>query len=283
MTAQGASNREFAYTDRDFARARALIRERAGIALADAKRDLVYSRLARRVRTLGLRGVGEYLDLLEREGGDEWQSFVNALTTNLTAFFREPHHFPILAEHLRARGRAARVWCAAASTGEEPWSLAMTAVETFGTWKPPVSVLASDIDTAVLEQGERGVYAADRVERMDPQRRSRFFLRGTGPNAGRVRVRSELRPLVVFRRINLLDAGAWPVDAPVDAIFCRNVMIYFDKPTQLAVLERFAPLLAADGLLFAGHSESLHHAAHLFRLCGKTVYGLAGRTARSAA
>jgi chemotaxis protein methyltransferase CheR len=283
VSSAAPSDREFDYTDRDFSRARALIRERAGIALADAKRDLVYSRLARRVRTLGLHGIGEYLDRLEREGGEEWQLFVNALTTNLTAFFREPHHFPILAAHLRALGRRARIWCAAASTGEEPWSLAMTAVETFGTWKPPVSVLASDIDTAVLEQGERGVYAADRVERMEAERRARFFLRGTGPNAGRVRVRSELRSLVTFRCINLLAAGAWPVESPVDAIFCRNVMIYFDKPTQLAVLERFAPLLATDGLLFAGHSESLHHAAHLFRLRGKTVYGLAGHAARSAA
>jgi chemotaxis protein methyltransferase CheR len=171
------------------------------------------------------------------------------------------------------------VWCSAASTGEEPYSIAMTAVETFGSFDPPVRILASDVDTNVLATAEAGVYTEDRIEKLDPERVKRFFKRGSGANAGKVRVREELRRLITFRRINLLEEG-WPLRGPLDVIFCRNVMIYFDKPTQLAILERFAPLLQNDGLLFAGHSESFHNATHLFRLKGKTVYGLTGGSAK---
>ena len=217
-----------------------------------------------------------FVDALESGNGGEWQDFVNALTTNLTAFFREAHHFPIFAQHLR-RGGATHpqmIWCSAASTGEEPYSIAMTAVETFGSFNPPVRILASDVDTNVLAAAQAGVYTEDRVEKLEPERVKRFFKRGSASNAGKVRVRDELRNLVAFRRINLLE-NQWPMRGPFDVIFCRNVMIYFDKPTQLAILERFAPLLHRDGLLFAGHSESFHNAAHLFRLRGKTVYGRA--------
>ena len=253
-----------------------LIHANAGISLSPAKQDMVYSRLTRRLRSLGLGGFDEYLDLVESGDACECEAFTNALTTNLTAFFREPHHFPILADHLRCASAAKplTIWCSAASTGEEPYSIAMTAVEAFGSFTPPVRILASDVDTNVLAAAEDGVYTAERVDKLEPQRLKQFFLRGKGANAERVRVRDELRKLITFRRINLLEDG-WPVRGPLDVIFCRNVMIYFDKPTQLAVLERFAPLIRADGLMFAGHSESFHHAAHLFRLRGKTVYGLA--------
>jgi len=273
-------SRDFDFTERDFERVRKLIYSSAGISLSTAKRDMVYSRLARRLRTADVSGFHEYLDLVESGDPAECEAFTNALTTNLTAFFREPHHFPILAQHLRRASRAnpLLIWCSAASTGEEPYSIAMTAVEAFGNFSPPVRILSSDVDTNVLATAQAGVYNADRVEKLDSERLKRFFQRGKGANADKVRVRDELRSLVTFRRINLLESG-WPMRGPLDVIFCRNVMIYFDKLTQLAILERFAPLMRPEGLLFAGHSESFHNATHLFRLRGKTVYGLADKVA----
>ncbi len=271
--------REFLFTEADFERVRKLIHDHAGISLSPSKYEMVYSRLGRRLRALGLAGFRDYLGRLEQGDAAEWEAFTNSLTTNLTAFFREEHHFPILAELLRRRkaGGARRpieLWCAAASTGEEPYSMAMTAVDTFETFSPPVRIVATDIDTSVLAKAEQGIYALERVERISPERLKRFFLRGSGHHCGQVRVRGELRALVAFRYLNLLDSN-WPIRGLFDAIFCRNVMIYFDKPTQRRILQRFAPLLRPDGLLFAGHSESLHHAADLFRPRGKTVYELA--------
>lgn len=264
--------REFEFTDRDFEAVRTLIYQRAGISLSPQKMDMVYSRLARRLRATGTRRFEDYLALLGSGNATEWEAFTNALTTNLTSFFREQHHFPILAEHLAARrGRQLVIWCCAASTGEEPYSLAMTAVETFGSFDAPVSILATDVDTNVLRKGEAGIYPAERVERLSAERVRRFFLQGGGSQDGQVRVRPELQRLVSFRPLNLLEP-AWTVRGPIDAIFCRNVMIYFDKPTQAGILRRFAPLLRPDGLLFVGHSESLFHAADTFRLRGKTVY-----------
>jgi len=273
IAAPESNNRDFAFDDEAFERCRRLIHEIAGIALSDAKQDLVYSRLVRRLRQCKVVSFHDYLDVVERDPGES-EAFTNALTTDLTAFFREPHHFPLLAAHLRRNGDGARqtIWCSAASTGEEPYSIAMTAVEAFGSFDPPVRILASDIDTDVLAAAASGVYPEDRTEKLSSERLRRFFLRGKGSQAGRVRVRDELRRLIVFRRINLLD-DQWPLRGGLDAIFCRNVMIYFDKATQLRILTRFEPLLQADGLLFAGHSESFHHATHLFRLQGKTVYG----------
>ena len=268
--------RDFDFTERDFERVRALIYNSAGISLSTAKRDMVYSRLARRLRAVSVDSFGDYLDRVESGDAEECEAFTNALTTNLTAFFRESHHFPVLADHLRQASHAKplTIWCSAASTGEEPYSIAMTVVEAFGSFTPPVRILASDVDTQVLSTAEAGEYGSDRVEKMDPGKLKQFFLRGKGANANRVRVRNELRSLITFRKINLLEGG-WPLRGPLDVIFCRNVMIYFDKTTQLGILERFAPLLRPDGLLFAGHSESFHNATHLFRLKGKTVYGLA--------
>lgn len=266
--------REFEYTERDFERVRALIYKRAGISLSPAKQDMVYSRLARRLRLLKMTFFQEYLDALEHNNDPaEWEAFVNALTTNLTSFFREAHHFDILADNLRkiTEKRPIRIWCNAASTGEEPYSLAITACEAFGSLTPPVQIIASDLDTNVLRHGEAGLYAAERVERMDPTRLQKFFSRSSGEQAGSVRVRPELQRLITFRQINLLDTH-WALQGPFDAIFCRNVMIYFDKPTQYTILERFSPLLRRDGLLYAGHSESFMHAAKLFRSIGRTVY-----------
>jgi chemotaxis protein methyltransferase CheR len=265
--------REFEYNAQDFERVRSLIYKRAGISLSPVKQDMVYSRLARRLRAKGLKRFSEYLDQLERgQDAAEWEAFVNALTTNLTSFFREAHHFDLLAEQMRKSSdrRPFRIWCCAASTGEEPYSLAITACEVFGN-NPPVEILASDLDTNVLAHGQRGVYTADRVERMEAARVQRFFLRGTGDQQGHVRVKPELQRLLTFRQINLLAPG-WPLREGFDAIFCRNVMIYFDKPTQYGILERFAGLLHPQGRLYAGHSENFIHAANLFRSLGRTVY-----------
>ncbi len=266
------SDREFQLTDTDFERVRKLIYDHAGIALAPIKRDMVYSRLARRLRALGLNNFRQYLQVLEAGDEREWETFVNSLTTNLTYFFRESHHFEILAKHLvECAKRPIRIWCSAASTGEEPYSLAMTACEVFNSLSPPVEIVASDIDTNVLALAGKGVYGMDRVDKLSEERLRRFFLRGAGANAGHVRIRDELRRLVEFRRINLLDR-VYPLEGRFDALFCRNVMIYFDKPTQYAILQRFRPLLREDGLLFAGHSESFMHAADMFRSLGRTVY-----------
>ncbi len=272
------SDREFVFTMADFERVRKLIYEHAGISLSVAKQDMVYSRLARRLRETGKRSFGEYLALLERGDKSEWEKFVNSLTTNLTSFFREPHHFPILADHLKKmQGRPSiKIWCCASSTGEEPYSIAMTAVEAFNTFTPPVTIVATDLDTNVLATAAKGVYSKERIDKLSPERLSRFFVRsGAGPD-GVFAVRPELRRLVTFQRLNLLEAS-WFVRGPIDALFCRNVMIYFDKPTQHKILKRFAPLMSEDGLLFAGHSESFLHAADLFRSLGKTVYAPVAR------
>lgn len=279
--------KEFDFTRRDFERVRALIHQRAGISLADSKQEMVYSRLARRLRATGIQSFGRYLDDLEGGRMDrEWESFTNALTTNLTSFFREAHHFPLLLEHLvalrkRDAGRGAgplTVWCSAASTGEEPYSIAMTACEAFNTLAPPVQIVATDIDTNVLATASNGVYPMERVEKLAPERLRRFFLRGKGPHEGMVRIRPELRSLVTFRQLNLLADG-WPVEGQFDAIFCRNVMIYFDKPTQRKILSRFVPLMKPHALLFAGHSENFLYVSDALRLRGKTVYELDQRTA----
>jgi chemotaxis protein methyltransferase CheR len=263
--------KEFEFTKRDFDRVRALIYRRAGISLNESKQEMVYSRLARRLRATGIISFTDYLNHLENgTNPDEWVAFTNALTTNLTSFFREAHHFPVLAEHIRHKEQVS-IWCSAASTGEEAWSIAMTASEAFGKTNPPVRIVASDIDTNVLATAQAGVYPMDRLDKMPTERIKRFFQKGRGGNEGMVRIRPELQSLVTFRQINLL-ADKWEIEGPFDAIFCRNVMIYFDKPTQQRILNRFAPLLKPHGLLFAGHSENFLHVSDRFKLRSNTVY-----------
>ncbi len=267
------SERDFEFNDRDFRRVCELIHQRAGIALAPAKRDMVYGRLSRRLRALGLQSFQEYLDRLERDGGDEWQAFTNALTTNLTSFFREPHHFEKLREELHARAHRAplQIWSCAASTGEEPYSLAITACEAFNSLTPPVRILATDVDTQVLATGAQGMYPLDRISGLDPAIKRRYFQRGTGPNEGKCRVIPALRKLIEFRQLNLLTPR-YDVGGPYDALFCRNVMIYFDKPTQRGILSRLVQHMGDDGLLYTGHSENYLHAADLIQPCGRTLY-----------
>ncbi len=271
----GTVERDLELTDTDFNRIRELIYKRAGIVLAEHKREMVYSRLARRLRHYGLTQFSDYLARLERRpDAKEWEAFTNALTTNLTAFFRESHHFPQLADHIRNRPGTIRIWCAAASTGEEPYSIAITLAETLGTRTADAKVTATDIDTEALGKARVGIYPIEQVHKMDEARIKRFFQRGTGGQAGMARVRPELRAMVDFQELNLLASG-WPVKGPFDAIFCRNIMIYFDKKTQARILERLAPMMKPDGLLFAGHSENFTYISQAFRLRGQTVYTLA--------
>ncbi|WP_439291695.1 MULTISPECIES: protein-glutamate O-methyltransferase CheR [Rahnella] len=262
-------------SDTHFRRISELIYQRAGIVLADHKREMVYNRLVRRLRILGLNDFGSYMVLLENDSNSpEWQAFINALTTNLTAFFREAHHFPILAEHARSRPNNYSVWSTAASTGEEPYSIAMTLSEALGPRMASCRIQASDIDTQVLEKATAGVYRLEELRTLSPQQLQKFFLKGTGPHSGLVRVRPELAQMVAFQQLNLL-ANQWQLNGPFDAIFCRNVMIYFDKETQEKILRRFVPLLKPGGLMFAGHSENFSQISREFYLRGQTVYGLA--------
>ena len=265
--------REFHFTEQDFEKVRKIIYDYAGIALSPTKHDMVYGRLARRLRALGLNTFQQYLQILERGDSKEFELFTNSLTTNLTSFLGEVHHFDRLGDHLvahKAQG-AFSIWCSASSTGEEPYSIAMTACEAFDSLRPPVKTIATDLDTNVLETAKNGVYNGEEVQKLPPQRVQKFF--NKHPD-GRYQLKQELRDMIVFRRLNLVEAN-WMIRGPFDAIFCRNVMIYFDKPTQLKILQRYVPLMKPDGLLFVGHSENLYHASDLFKLKGKTVYELA--------
>ncbi len=267
-------SREFEFTSSDFSRVRKLIYQHAGISLSEAKTDMVYSRVGRRLRTCGFYSFKEYLDALEKNNdAAEWEAFTNALTTNLTSFFREEHHFPILANHLSQVQKPIRIWCSAASTGEEPYSIAITACEAFGTLHPPVEIIATDIDTNVLATAANGVYPYERVSKLSEKRKQSFFQRGRGQHEGSVRVKNEVRQLITFKQLNLLDATL-PLKGQFDAIFCRNVMIYFDKPTQTKILDKFLPLMKPNALLFAGHSENFLYVSKALNLLGKTVYEL---------
>ena len=263
---------EFTLAQADFERIRQLIYQRAGISLHAGKQAMVYSRLARRLRETRHASFTTYLQWLEKGAPDsEWQEFINCLTTNLTSFFREEHHFHALVDDLRARAaRPLRIWCNAASTGEEPYSLAMTAVETLGL-SAQVKLVCSDIDTNVLESARRGVYNAD-ARGLSPERLRRHFLRGTGTNAGSIRIKPELARMIEFRSFNLMSRDWGTLGDPFDIVFCRNVMIYFDAPTQRKVLEQIHRATRPGGLLYVGHSENFTDSSDLYRLRGKTIY-----------
>jgi chemotaxis protein methyltransferase CheR len=275
----GGGVNEIALAQADFERVRRMIKERAGIHLQPSKQSMVQGRLARLLREHSLPGYTALLDAVERADSPLWQPFVNALTTNLTSFFREAYHFPLLAEFLKKQPGPVRIWCAAASTGEEPWSIAMTTLETLGTGAQ-ASIFASDIDTSVLQTARAGVYPIDSEKGLDTARLHRWFLKGRAGNAGLMRVRPELARMVEFGQVNLVhDALRFP--QPFDVIFCRNVMIYFDASTQRAVLARLHKVMRPGSLLFVGHSENFSAQGDLFALRGKTVYErLAERSAR---
>ncbi|MBN4073201.1 protein-glutamate O-methyltransferase [Mariprofundus ferrooxydans] len=272
--------REFTYTRRDFNHLCQLVDRHTGIQLTDGKEDMLYGRLSRRIRKVGLSSFKDYIDLLEHdEDGDEFGEFINAVTTNLTSFFREAHHFDylkktVLPELIKSNSasRRIRIWSAGSSTGEEPYSIAMTVAETM----PPgwdVKILATDLDTDVLQHGEHGVYDETRVEGLDKSVVKRWFSKNSS-QPGKVRVKSELQDLIYFRQLNLLKD--WPMKGPVDIIFCRNVIIYFDMPTKQKLMNRYADMLKSSGHLFLGHSEAMNNMSTRFSLCGKSVYAKRG-------
>lgn len=272
------AEREFTFTGADFERVRALVYEHAGIHLSETKSNLVYGRLSRRLRVLQLARFDDYLDYLQEHVETELTEFLNAITTNLTSFFRENHHFEALRNqvlpelmHARRAARRLRLWSAGCSTGEEPYSLAMAVCETvLGQPGWDVKLLATDLDTSVLETARAGLYAEDRVRTVPRERLRRFFRRGTSANAGKVQVVAELQRLIAFNQLNLMET--WPMRGPFDVIFCRNVVIYFDKPTQVRLFDRFADMLSDDGTLFVGHSETLNNVTDRFELVGQTMY-----------
>jgi chemotaxis protein methyltransferase CheR len=272
MTQTSLQSREFVWTDSDFEKIQKLIYARAGISLHDGKHAMVYSRLSRRLRETGYTSFKEYLAWLEATEGPEWQDFVNALTTNLTSFFRERHHFEMFFDHLKSNSSSRRwsVWCAAASTGEEPYSIAVTAIEALGG-AGSFSLIASDIDSKVLATAEKGVYKLDSLKGVTQSQLQRFFLRGTAGNAGMVRVRPEVQKSIDFMVVNLIHKN-WQFKEAFDVVFCRNVMIYFDAETQRQVLEGIHKVMKPGGLLFVGHAENFSDSKDLFVLKGKTVY-----------
>jgi chemotaxis protein methyltransferase CheR len=270
--------REFVFSDADFDALRKLVKELTGINLSEQKRELVYGRLARRLRALRLRTFADYRDLLASDGGKEIGELCNAITTNLTAFFRESHHFDYLREHVlqaraanRSASRRLRIWSAGCSTGEEPYSLAMTVIEALPglrTWD--IRILATDLDSDVLARAQRGIYAADRVRAIGPQRLSRFFVERRGHDGPCYEVVPELTSMIAFKQLNLMHS--LPMKGPLDVIFCRNVVIYFDKDTQRELFARVAHLQRPGDLLFLGHSESLFKVSESYTPIGKTIY-----------
>lgn len=256
----------------DFERSARVLRARAGIVIGSHKLEMAARTLGLRTKSMGLSNVKEYLDHLEQNPHSaEWEAFVNAFTINHTAFFREQHHFDVLAKFAKSRKKPFSVWCAASSTGEEPYTIAMTLRESCLQPDVGVSIFATDIDTRAVERAREGVYSLERVQPVPEEYLKKYFQRGTGRREGMVRVKSNIRDMVEFDTFNLLS-NVWPAERKFDAIFCRNTMIYFDKPTQTRILERFAPMLKPGGLLFAGHSENFTYLTKAFRLQGQTVY-----------
>ncbi len=262
--------KEFAFEKADFIKVQKMLLKKAGIKLSDAKEAMVYSRLARRIRTLNLPSFNAYLAVVDKSE-HELEQFINSLTTNLTSFFREPHHFTALAEYLQRHPDVSNIWCAASSTGEEPYSIAMVVAEAFGSFKTSVNIVASDIDSKVLDKARAGVYPLASISKIPLYRQQQFFHKGKGNNEGQVKVVDELRNMVQFKKLNLTSAR-WDIKGPLDVIFCRNVMIYFDKSTQMKVLEKMVGLLKPGGVYMAGHSENFNMCTNLVRPVGKTIY-----------
>ena len=278
LTANPGAAHDFVLTDADFSRICALVREHTGIALTDAKRQMVYGRLARRLRALRLVSFADYVELLECADVRELQEFTNAITTNLTSFFREAHHFEYLAEQVlpavaaRAGGAGRlRIWSCACSSGEEPYSIAMVLREQQARLSGlDAKILATDLDSNVLATGAAGVYPAERLQNVSKARAAEFFQQGTGAQQGTVKVAAGLRQLITFKQLNLMED--WPMRGPFDAIFCRNVVIYFDLETKRALFERMAQLQPPGAILFLGHSESLYRISDRYELIGRTIY-----------
>jgi chemotaxis protein methyltransferase CheR len=270
--------REFAFSDADFRSLVQLAREHAGIALSDSKRNLVYTRVSRRLRALGFAAFKEYRNYLAENAG-ELESFINAISTNLTKFFREEHHFehfrshavaPFLSGAKRSDGRF-RVWSAGCSTGEEPYTIAAVLKREIPSGsRHDIRILATDIDTDVLSKAARGIYPASALDNIPRVYRDYFEPAAATRDTENIRASEDIRALIVFRRLNLIEP--WPFRGQFDAIFCRNVMIYFDNPTKAALIDRFIQIIKPGGWLYIGHSESFHGSHPELQLVGRTTY-----------
>jgi chemotaxis protein methyltransferase CheR len=275
LAASATAGRE-TLTPAEFDFIRGLIRSYAGIVIGQNKRSMVQGRISRRMRELGISDVGEYLDYIRTAPEVERDGLASALTTNVTAFFRENHHFDYLKTKflpgLQERGlRRIRAWSAGCSSGEEAYSIAITLMEALGDERAwDVGVLATDLDFNMIRFAREGVYPVERVERLPPEQLKRWFLRGGGSQDGQVMVRPELKRIVRVMPLNLLEE--WPMKGPFDVIFCRNVFIYFDRDVKARIVDRYADLLPVGGLLFIGHSENLHGLTERFELIGGTIY-----------
>ena len=273
-----SQQREYEFTTKLFKAFQKLIMEHTSIVISDEKEELIYGRLTRRLRKLNLTNFQDYYKLIANGDSEELEQFVNVVTTNLTSFYRESHHF----DHLKSTvipnllvqneaTRKIRIWSAGCSTGEEPYSIAMTLMESIPdihTWD--VKILATDIDSDVLSKARSGVYRDDRLEGLSDGTVKQWFKHGKGKQEGFVRVAPELQSLISFKQLNLLKK--WPVKGPFDVLFCRNVVIYFDKPTQRILFEKFANVLPAHGQMYIGHSETLFKVSDDFELLGQTIY-----------
>lgn len=271
------SLREFPMSNKDFEFIQNLAREHTGIMLSDHKRDMVYSRLVRRIRVLGLPSFNEYCKYLEHNQSLELTPFINSITTNLTAFFREKHHFEFLLNKVipelkrdNIKSKKVRIWSAGCSTGEEPYSISMTVKQASFDRNWDVKILATDLDSNVVRHAKKGEYLESRIEGIDAALIDRFFKRSAVEGSEKILVKDEVRHLITFNQLNLMNA--WPMKGKFDVIFCRNVIIYFSKETQKALFERYANLLNDGGYMFIGHSESLHGVSKRFESLGKTIY-----------
>jgi len=267
---------EFDFNDQDFARVKKMVYDFAGIDLNESKKNLVYNRLSKRIRFLDQSSFKHYLDYVIEQGESEFVHLINAITTNLTFFFRENHHFEYLTDKVipqlikdNQTTKKIRIWSAGCSTGEEPYSIAIILKESVPAgWD--ARVIATDLDTTVVQTGMAGVYKDDRLKGVTEARKKKWFLKGSGSMAGWIKVKPELHEIIDFGQINLMND--WPIKDQLDVIFCRNVVIYFDKPTQSKLFDRYANQLTEHGHLFIGHSESLYKVCDRFQLLGKTIY-----------
>lgn len=276
MAATSVYERDFKFSEKDFKYIRELISDHTGIVLAEHKVDMVYGRLSRRLRELDINSFDDYLPKLEHDE-QELIHFVNALTTNLTAFYREPHHFEFLASKLLPKiiknksSKRLRIWSAGCSSGEEPYTIAMTVrsiIPENSGWD--VKILATDLDTNMVAKGSNGVYTEDRVTGLSAQNMKKWVQKGRGDTSGMVKMDDRLREMITFKQLNLMNE--WPMKGPFDLIFCRNVVIYFNKETQATLFGRYADMLVDDGHLFIGHSESMYKICDRFKLLGQTIY-----------
>lgn len=262
--------KEFQFTLKHFEFLRKKANAYSGIQVSDDKYEMYYARLAKRLRALGLTSFDDYLPLVENDT-KEFIAFINAITTNVTSFDRESHHFEFLRDNVKQRQiTSLKVWSAGCSSGEEAYSLIVNLHNLTQQYRIPFNIVGTDLDTSVLQRAADGVYDVKAIAKYDTETKRKFFEKGVGKNVGKCRVKKRYRNLVQFHQLNLIKE--WKFDKPFDIIFCRNVMIYFDNDMKQRLLEKFSQCLSPNGLLFLGHSESISKSNNNFDNIGKTIY-----------